>query len=276
MQVGFLTGPFGNESLEFTVEYAAKAGFDCLEVASGIGSKHFDPSTATSADADKVRKLFDDHKLGISSLAWYGDLLNPAWRDDHVKAFHKFIDLAAQMGVEVVCTLGGMAVEGKDRFQTIEEDCKTVFTELADHAGEKGIKIALENWFETNLRGLAHFERMFQAISSPNFGLNFDPSHLVHQEIDYFSAIEHFRDRIFHTHAKDTEIRYHVREWLGVLTNGWWRYVIPGRGVIKWGEYISQLRALGYNGVLSIEHEDGAVGREEGMEKGLAYLKQFA
>jgi sugar phosphate isomerase/epimerase len=275
MQVGFLTAPFGGEPLEKVVEFAAKAGFDCLEVASGPGSKHFDFTAASDADIAGVRRLFDDHSLRISSLAWYTDLVAPATRQERAGQFRQLVDAAVKLGVDVVCTLGGMPVEGKDRFATIEEDCRAAFTPLVEYAGEKGVKVALENWFATNLQNLAHFQRMFEVIPHANYGLNFDPSHLVHQEIDYLKAVDHFKDRIFHTHAKDTEIRYYQRAWIGTLNGGWWRYVVPGTGVIDWGQYIAHLRFAGYDGVLSIEHEDGKVGREQGMEIGLRHLKQF-
>lgn len=276
MQVGFLTAPFGGESLEYVVEFASKAGFDCLEVVSGPGGKHINSGGLGDAEISRIRGLFDAAKLRISSLAWYTNLLDPEKRQESSTAFRELVDVAKKLDVDVVCTLGGMPAAGKDRFQTIEDDCKEVFTPLVEYAGERGIKIALENWFATNLQNLAHFDRMFQVIPHENFGLNYDPSHLVHQEIDYLKAVHHFKDRIFHTHAKDTEIRYWERSWIGTLNPGWWRYVIPGYGVIDWGVYFAQLRRTGYNNVVSIEHEDGALGREEGMEKGLAYLRQFA
>jgi len=101
-------------------------------------------------------------------------------------------------------------------------------------------------------------------VPDDNFGLNFDPSHLVWQGIDYLQAVEVFAKRIFHTHAKDTEIVQHKLRWLGCLEGGWWRY------------YIARLRRNGYDGILSIEHEDSALGREEGFIKGLQHLRQFA
>ncbi len=169
-----------------------------------------------------------------------------------------------------------MPAAGKDRFQTIEDDCKEVFTgPLVEYAGERGIKIALENWFATNLQNLAHFDRMFQVIPHENFGLNYDPSHLVHQEIDYLKAVHHFKDRIFHTHAKDTEIRYWERSWIGTLNPGWWRYVIPATASIDWGVYFAQLRRTGYNNVVSRARGRRARARRR-YGKGLAYLRQFA
>ena len=187
----------------------------------------------------------------------------------------KAVDAAELLGVDVVCTLGGMPVPGKDKFKTIQEDCTQVFPPVLDYAGERGIKIALENWYATNMQGLEHWKCMFDAIPHENFGLNFDPSHLIWQGIDYIAAVHHFGKRIFHTHAKDTEVREDKLRWLGNQAHGWWRYVIPGFGAVRWGEYIGALRAIGYDGVLSIEHEDSAFGREEGFLAGKRYLSQF-
>jgi sugar phosphate isomerase/epimerase len=112
-------------------------------------------------------------------------------------------------------------------------------------------------------------------VPDANLGLNFDPSHLHWQGIDYLEAVDWFKDRIFHTHAKDVEIKRHMLRWVGNQSGGWWRYVIPGYGEINWGVYIARLRAAGYNGVLSIEHEDSAFGVEEGFIKGQRHLAQY-
>jgi sugar phosphate isomerase/epimerase len=186
------------------------------------------------------------------------------------------VDAAVLLGVDVVCTLAGMPVPGKSKMQTIEEDCAAVFAPLAAYAESKGVKLALENWYATNIQHLGHWQRLFEVVPSASFGLNFDPSHLAWQGIDYLHAVETFAPRIFHTHAKDTEINEARKAWVGNQHDtGWWRYVIPGLGVIRWGEYIAALRKNGYNGVLSIEHEDGAVGREEGFLTGKKYLEQY-
>ncbi|MDH7603008.1 MAG: sugar phosphate isomerase/epimerase, partial [Armatimonadota bacterium] len=228
------------------------------------------------ARAAEIKELMQKHNVAISSLAWYTNMTDPAKREENTKFFRLLIDAADKLDVKVVCTLAGMPVEGKDKIKTIEEDCAAVFTPLVEYAASKGVKIALENWFATCLQGLAHFDRMFQIIPHENFGLNFDPSHLVHQQIDYIAAVERYANRIFHTHAKDTEIRDDKLRYLGNQMGGWWRYVIPGFGRVRWGEYIACLRRNGYNGVLSIEHEDSAVGREEGFIKGKNFLELFA
>jgi len=174
-----------------------------------------------------------------------------------------------------VCTLAGMPVAGKDKLKTIEEDFAEAWPPIVKYAKSKGIKIAFENWYATLLQGLDHWDRIFSIVSDDNVGLNFDPSHLFWMQVDYLAAVERFGKRIFHTHAKDTEVRCDRLREVGVLGRGWWRYCIPGYGGIKWGEYIARLKGVGYDGVLSIEHEDGFMGREEGFIKGRQHLEQF-
>lgn len=278
MQIGILTGPFGKSDLDTVIKFAHENGFDCLEVSATPGSKHIDPATLTQAQADQIKQKLQGTRVSISSLAAYMNLTDadPAKRQANCDHIRKCIDAAAMLGVEVVCTMAGMPVPGKTRMQTIEQDCTQVFPPILEYAASKGIKIALENWTATNIMHLGHWERLFDLVPNPNFGLNFDPSHLVWQGIDYLAAVDRFANRIFHTHAKDTEINAHRLRWFGNQEGGWWRYVIPGLGVIKWGEYCGALRRNGYNGVLSIEHEDSTRGVEEGFILGRNYLKLFA
>lgn len=276
MQIGLLTAPFRNQPLEDVIAFAGANDFDALEVASGPGARHIDVSDLPDSRVSEIKKLLEANNLVISSLAWYADMTDPEGREQKMADFRLLIDAAERLGVDVVCTLAGKPVPGKDKFKTIEEDGAVVFPPLVEYAASKGIKVALENWFATNIQGLAHFDKMFEVVPHENFGLNFDPSHLLWQGIDYIAAVDRFAKRIFHTHAKDTEVREDRLAYLGNQERGWWRYVIPGFGKVKWGEYIAALRRNGYNGVLSIEHEDGAIGREEGFIKGKNYLRMFA
>jgi len=278
MFVGILTAPFGNETLEHVAAFAGEYGFMGLEVSAGPGSRHIDLTNFTEADAVRINDLLDRRALRITSLAAYTNNTDadPARRAAANDTVRKAVDAAKLLGVDVVCTLAGMPMPGKSKMQTIEEDCAAVFTPLADYAAGKGIKIALENWYATNIQHLGHWQRLFEVVPAENFGLNFDPSHLAWQDIDYIHAVEAFAPRIFHTHAKDTEVNEAKRAWVGNQHDGgWWRYVIPGLGIVRWGEYIAALRRNGYNGVLSVEHEDGAVGREEGFLIAKKYLEQY-
>jgi len=186
------------------------------------------------------------------------------------------MEAAEALEVDIVCTMAGMPAPGKDRLKTLSEDFPKVFGPLAKRAAKAGQKIAFENWTATNLMNLEMWDRCFEVVPDENLGLNFDPSHLYWQGIDYLEAVDRYAKRIFHTHAKDTEVRQHLLRRLGNQVYGWWRYVIPGYGDINWGVYIARLRRAGFNGVLSIEHEDGAFGAEEGLLKGLRHLALFA
>jgi sugar phosphate isomerase/epimerase len=185
------------------------------------------------------------------------------------------IAAADVLGLGVVCTLAGFPAEGKNKMQTIRECLPDVFAPLAEEAGKRGIKIAFENWFATNLQNLDSFKAITEALPQENVGFNFDPSHLLWQQLDHIAAVDEFKDRIFHVHAKDTAIRKDILGRVGVLEGGWWRYVIPGFGEIDWGRFILALREIGYDGVLSVEHEDRAFGAEDGFEKALTHLSQF-
>jgi len=185
------------------------------------------------------------------------------------------LDVCEAMGVGILCCNAGQPPAGMSKADAITQLAAPFHRMLAARAEDKGIKIALENWVATNIQHLGLWELMFHEVPAANFGLNFDPSHLVWQGIDYLHAVEVFGKRIFHTHAKDTEVVAHRVAWSGNQVDGWWRYVIPGLGDVRWGPYIARLRSVGFNGVLSIEHEDGALGREEGFIIGARYLSQF-
>jgi len=278
MKVGLLTGPFGGESLAEVVAFASQAGFDSLEVAAGPGSRHCDTANLTAAEVKRMRALVDGAGLEISSLACYINVTegDPARRKAAQDLLTGVVKAAEKLGVGVVCCGAGLPPGGMSREEAIRTLAKPFYSKLCAAAAKKGIRLALENWFATNIMHLDQWALMFSEVPNGNFGLNFDPSHLYWQEIDYLAAVEEFAPRIFHTHAKDTEVRQHVKARVGTQVGGWWRYVIPGYGDIDWGVYIARLRRVGYNGVLSIEHEDSALGREEGFIKGLAHLKQFA
>jgi len=277
MDIGLLTAPLTDKPLDYVVNFAKANGFQALEVVSGPGSSHLDTSALSKAGAEKIKEMLARAGVRISSLAWYTNLLDPdeAKRKQLVADMRKVIDAAAALGVEVVCTMAGMAMPGKSKMATIEQELPGVLKPLVEYAGGKGIKIAFENWYATNLQNLAHWQRVFEVVPAPNLGLNFDPSHLHWQGIDYLAAVDEFKDRIFHTHAKDVEIKQHLLRRFGNQADGWWRYCIPGYGEIDWGVYIARLRDAGYDGVLSIEHEDRVFGPEDGFVKGRRQLAQW-
>lgn len=273
MKVGMLTAPFGNESMDAILDFAAEAGFDCLEIRVPSPACDLD-----NVDYTAVQDAVSEAGLEISSLAAYVDITNgdPAVREANRTILAKALDAVEKLDCDCLCCMAGIPAPGKTREQSIIEDAAPFYREFAKKAADKGVKLAMENWFATNIRSLSQWEMIFNEVPAENFGLNFDPSHLYWQGIDIMMAVEKFASRIFHTHAKDVEINQHKLAFLGNQEGGWWRYVIPGFGDIDWGVYCARLRKNGFNGVLSIEHEDGALGREEGFELGLGYLRLFA
>jgi len=273
MFIGFLTAPLRGWSLEKIVDWASVNRFKGLEVLVSPALKQIDIDRVLAGGAGDVKRLFSNRDLKISSLAFYS--IRILEDENEQKYLLKVIEAASLLDVNVVCTLAGGPVKGKDKMQTLREDFPKVFSPIVDAAKEHGVKIALENWYATNLQGLDHFQAAFESIPDKTLGLNFDPSHLFWQQIDYIEAVHRFGDRIHHTHAKDTEILPFKLRYVGVLGRGWWRYRIPGWGGINWRSYITALKEVGYDYVLSIEHEDPFFSPEDGLINGRKFLEFF-
>lgn len=273
MHVGILTGPLRKQSLAEVIPWAASIGAKALEIDVTPGT-HLDASTATDATVSEVLGLLETHGMQISSLACYMNVVGfDANRTNQAKEhIAHAIRLAAKLKVDTVCTMAGFPEPGKSKAKTIQEDLPGAMKPLLDLAGQHGVRLALENWFATNIQHLEHFRMVFEALPDAHFGLNFDPSHLDWQGIDVNAAVLEFRNRIFHVHAKDVSVNLARLARVGYNGDGWWRYTLPGYGRIRWGDFISALRGVGYNGVLSIEHEDDSFPAEEGFVKAARYL----
>jgi len=275
IRIGMMTAPVSQLPLDAVLAMAKRCGIAALEIMSGPGSSLIDPMSFNQADADKVKQKLADRQLEISSLANYMDSAAPGKTEEVQAIAKKMIDAAALLEVPTICMITGLPHSGTSKIAMLKQYVPTVFRPIVDHAKDKGIQVAVENWFATCLQGLDTFDCLMETIPDENFGLNYDPSHLVHQELDIMIPVARFSKRIFHTHAKDSLIDVQRRNYVGILGGGWWRYVIPGYGNINWGEYVGNLREVGYRGVLSIEHEDNTFGPEEGFQHGARYLGRF-
>jgi len=276
MKVGLLTAAFGSKewTLDRIITWAGENGIDCLEVAA---PQHLDPAKLRDEKSRAaLKEKLDAAGVTISSLAFYSVQLNApdaTERQQQIDLLRSVIEAAAALGLDTVCTLAGVPLPGKNKMQTIREDLPQVFGPLLEEAQKLGVRLALENYFATNIQHLEHWRALFEVLPQENFGLNFDPSHLFWQGIDHLAAVEEFADRIFHTHAKDVAINDAQLRRLGVLEEGWWRYTIPGTGRIAWGEFLGKLREVGFDGAVSIEHEDSTLGVEDGFRLGAHYLR---
>jgi sugar phosphate isomerase/epimerase len=289
VKLGLLTAAFPDLTLEQVAFWAAGNGFEMLEVACWpagggeqrryAGVSHVD---VDSFDADEVRAIVERHGLGISALAYYPNNLHPddAHREEVNGHLRKVIDAAQRLGVPIVGTFAG---NDKDRpLPENLERFKQIWPALVSYAGERDVKIAIENcpmifsydeWpGGTNLAwSPAIWDEMFSAIPDANFGLNLDPSHLVWLQIDYERAVYDFGERIFHVHGKDMEIRRDGLYRHGTLSGGigWQVPRLPGLGEVDWPRFIAALYAVGYDYVVSVEHEDRRFeGDEELVKRG--------
>ena len=304
MKLGFLTACLPRVSLEDLVPWAAQQGFEALELAAwpydaarDYHARHIQAEQFTGEDAERVRRLFDAHGLTISAMAYYDNNLHPdaEKRRTYHEHLRKVIDAAALLKVDLVGTFVG-ARPDKTPAENIKE-IGSVFRPLVEYAGERGVRLMIENcpmdnWVRFGLPGNYAFspelwDALFEEVPSESFGLNFDPSHLYWLGIDYLRATREYGGRIFHAHAKDAEMLPEGQYRYGSLgrqftddvwTSGWWRYRMPGAGAIDWGAFVAALREVGYDDVLSIEHEDpeyeGSVGKiKEGLGLGLDHLR---
>jgi sugar phosphate isomerase/epimerase len=277
MKIGALTTRFIPDQwpLERIISWAGKTGIECLE----IDHRHLDlTALLESRPRQALLDLLAASKVSISALSYYRlDMTSAdlALRAEALRTIGRLIELAEALGVGVVCTLAGLPIAGKSKLDTINQDLPGVFGPLIEAAAKKGIKLALENYFATNIQHLDHWQALFKVLPQENFGLNFDPSHLDRMEIDYLAAIIEFKARIFHTHAKDTIVDMARRRRIGVLECQDSRFAIPGTGRIAWGPYLHTLRSITYDGVLSLEHEDPTLSAVDGFRIGAAHLRQF-
>lgn len=279
MKLGLLTAAFPTLGLEEVAAWAGAEGFEALEIACWpaggserrryAGVSHIDVEALDDAGATQVRELLARHGLEISSLAYYPNNLDPspevqAAAHEHLR---HVITAACRLGVRVVGTF-----IGRDQHLSIEESLeqvRRVWPPLVHFASERGVRIAIENCpmiFSADEwpggHNLAYspalWRRLFEIIPDENFGLNFDPSHLIWQFIDAERAVREFAPRIFHVHAKDLEVDRDGLYEHGVMSLGvgWQIPRLPGLGEVRWDRFVAALYRAGYDGVLSVEHED--------------------
>ena len=279
MKLGILTAAFPSLSLDEVSSWASQSGFSAIEIACWpaggkverryAGTAHIDVRGLTQSDAGRIADDLARKGLTISSLAFYPNPLDP---DPAVSAaafehLRHVITAAELLKVPVVGTFAG-----RDKTKSIDENFDRfakLWPDLVHFAGDHGVKVAIENcpmifsgdeWPGGNNLAYspANWRRMFEIIPDDNFGLNFDPSHLVWQFIDIPRAIREFGGRIFHTHAKDLEVRRDGLYEQGVMSAGvgWQVPRLCGLGEVDWNAFFGALYATGYDYVVSIEHED--------------------
>lgn len=276
MQLGFLTRNMTD------IEKAARLGFDGIELyANAFG----DPATGTldTCKVAEARQFAERHQVEITALAYYdlafdATAFNAAGPERVMVAYERVFEAAERLGVSTIASMSGFD-SNRDWAGNTQLFAER-FGPVAERAEARGLRIAFEPWMgfgghlpfkPINMGGSPDtWDTWFGVVPSKALGLEFDPSHLYWQGIDHMRALREYKDRIFHVHAKDTEM-LPERRYRGGINGSYFRFRIPGYGGINWTEFISGLQEIGYDGGVAIEHEDDVYSGnrfDEGLVRG--------
>ncbi|GAA4391333.1 sugar phosphate isomerase/epimerase family protein [Tsukamurella soli] len=297
MELGLLTDSLSELTRDQALDFAAELGIDTVEI--GLGGTHGGWSPAPHAD---LRELLDDgaertrlhtdvtaRGLRLEALNASGNPLHPVHgeRDDAV--LRGALRLAEDLEIGTVVTMSGLPAKPGDTFpawittvwppenlQLLEHQWEVAIDYwggVAEEARRRGVRIAVEMHANQLVYSVPGLLRLRAAVGD-TVGVNFDPSHLFWMGADPIAAVDALAGTIHHVHAKDTTIEplAAVRSHLETVPNERfaeraWNYVAVGRGngVEFWTRFVTALRAAGYNGPLSIENEDYAVGQRDSV-----------
>jgi sugar phosphate isomerase/epimerase len=304
MRVGVFTPLLSKLSLDAALKKLAALDIHTVELATGnyVGDAHCKLSLLDdSAAVAEFKHTLADHGFSISALSCHGNPLHP----DPARAQHdqdvsrKTIELSEKLGVSIVVDFSGCPGDSPqatapnwvtcpwppDYAKVLDWQWNEVvapyWMQHAKFAAQHGVKIAVEmhpGFVVYNPETLLRL----RSIAGNHIGCNFDPSHLFWQNIDPIAAVRVLCDAIFHVHAKDTQL-YPVnlaragvldtKPYSHELERSWiFRTCGYGHGAEWWSEFISTLRMVGYDSVLSIEHEDSLLSPEEGLTKAANFL----
>lgn len=314
MKIGIFTALFGDKSLEETLDLVAAEGIEAVELGAGAypGAAHLgrthEAVEALIEDAGKRQDLLravECRGLVISAISCHGNAIHPnrAIAEDHHRAFRNSVRLASALGVPVVNGFSGCPGDHPDAVNPNWVTCAWP-DEYRDILDYQWNEVAIPYWREQN-QFLKEHNVKFAIEMHPGFivyandnllrlrhaageqiGANFDPSHLWWQGIDPIAAVRELgrEGALFHVHAKDTRIdpynaarngNLDTKSYGDILQRSWvFRSVGYGHGIEWWKDFCSNLRMVGYDYVLSIEHEDGLMSPIEGLRKAVHVLKQ--
>lgn len=304
MKMGLVTAILDGWTFEEMVDTVSEMGFSCVEVACWpqgkaerryAGVSHIDVVRVNEDDAYAAYVLdyCRERNVEISSLAFYpntmdGDLEK---REANIRHLHHVIAASAKLGVNMVTTF-----IGRDQTKTVEENIelfRQIWPAIIDYAAGLGVKVAIENcpmlfgrdqWpgGQNLMTTPVIWRKLFEIIDSPYFGINYDPSHFIWQQMDYIRPLYEFRDKIFHVHFKDIKLFPEKLAQCGIMAYplDYMSPKLPGYGDVNWGRYVSALTDIGFDGYACIEVEDKAF--ESSREKILdsiriskRYLEQY-
>lgn len=301
MKIGFLTNAL--------VEQARRSGLNIFQTldevaawAAAHGFTDLECGPMLPLDRAAYERVLGEGRIAITALIYCRNYLStdPEEAATHLAELKKRIEFAGALGIDKVVTSTGIdkrIEEGiydrdpnvKDRGNMIRripvrslDQVVDLYGPLLELAEKNNVRLCLENCPLMGNIAISPvmWRRIFQRLDSDKLGLAYDPSHLVWEMIDPYAPLDEFKDKIFHVHAKDAAIDRARLAETGILTDfSWWSYRIPGRGELDWKKLLSKLKANGYTGTISLEHEDAAYegtlpAVEQGLLDGKAHLEQ--
>jgi sugar phosphate isomerase/epimerase len=283
MKLGFVSAILPELTLDQVLAFAAAERFSCVEIMCWpvgkaerkfAGVTHIDVNNLGKSQVEDIHSLCAKHGVSVSGLGFYPNPLDPdpevsKKAVDHLK---KVILGAEKLGLQNVNTF-----VGRDWTKSVDDNWPRflkIWKPLIAFAEDHGVKVGIENcpmFFTADEwpggKNLATtpviWRRMFNDIPSDSFGLNYDPSHFVLQQMDPASPLREFQDKLFHCHAKDVKIRRDRMDQVGIFAHPleWHQPRIPGYGEMDWGNYIGCLMETNYRGPMCIEVEDDTFGK---------------
>jgi len=307
MKLGVMMALFAQQSLDETMQYLVRSGVAAMELTTGNypGCPHFDLD-ALLASADKCKALKDsvhENSLEISALSCHGNPLHTKEKiaREHHEVHRKTVRLAEKLGVSVVINFSGCPGDSDratapnwvtcpwpDDYSNIvawqwEKKVIPYWKKEAAFAKDHGIRLAFEMHPGFCVYNTETMLRLRKACGN-NIGANFDPSHLFWQGMDPIVSLRELKNAVFHVHAKDSLVDpinaskngvLDTKSYSDEINRSWiFRTIGYGHGVEWWRNFVSTLRLIGYDGVLSIEHEDSLMSVNEGFQKAVAVLKE--
>ncbi|XZE19849.1 sugar phosphate isomerase/epimerase family protein [Pirellulaceae bacterium SH449] len=302
MQLGFVSAILPDLSLREVLQVAVDIGYSYVEVMCWPPSKaerryagvtHIDVSALNKESAADILTMQKSTGVSISGLGYYPNCLanDEAEAERGVEHLKQVIAAAPKLGLTTVNTF-----IGRDHTKSVEENWPRLlktWKPIVDLAESIGVRIGIENcpmlftkdeWpgGKNIATTPAIWRRLFSDLGSPNLGLNYDPSHMVFQCMDYLKPMRDFIDRIFHVHAKDVRVDQHKLDEVGVFAhpNLYHTPKLPGLGDVDWGKFFSVLGDAGYQGPVCVEVEDrtyeGSIdNRKKSLAQSYRYLSQF-
>ena len=278
MKLGFVSAIFPDQSLEQVLQVASDTGYESVEIMCWpigkadrryAGVTHVDVVDLGPVEADRINQQANEAGIEISALGYYPNLLSPDPAESEQAAVHlrQVIRASQVLGLVQVNTFAG-----RDWTRSVEDNWSRfldTWGPLVEYAESHQVRIGIENcpmlftqdeWpGGKNLAvSPAVWRRIFADIPSPNLGLNYDPSHMIWQQMDYLQPAREFAPRLFHVHAKDAILDRQQLDDVGILAEPLQYHTpkIPGLGDVDWKAFISVLNEVGYQGHVCVEVED--------------------